>query len=561
MMRRTFWRRPRALGSASLAMAIGFAISAWAVPASGEPRFVSAHVCSACHSRLHDIGLQARPDPRGMGRGMGMMHHDGAPPPVDRASIAPYALWSASMMAHSAIDPYWRAKIRYETAANPAAAAAIENTCLSCHAPMQQYGARAAQEAMRFDDLGAMGLEGVSCTVCHQILPENLGSKDSFTAGFKINSRGEVYGPHRNPFPMPMRMHTGLTPAYAKHMMEAALCGTCHTVITPVLGRDSKVRGEFVEQATYLEWMASSYPRSGKTCQSCHLPVLRDRDGQPAPQYIAHTPHGGYFGPIRPRAPFGRHFLQGANALGLEMLAALHPANAGILEQATERSRTNLGASMTLQLAAKAVAGGIAAEVTVLNHSGHKLPSGFPSRRLWLHVRLWDASGQVVFESGAYDRVSGDIVGSANRVALHRNIIERPEQVAIYEAEMGGPDSGATVSLMRASRLVKDNRLLPLGFDEVRSPVPGMERLSIAPVGVGDDPDFRAGSDTVTYKLDTGRSRGPWTLKVEALYQSIKPSHAAVLDAARSTEERVFLEIFNSRRAPIVAETRVLVVE
>ncbi|MEZ5364511.1 MAG: hypothetical protein R2748_19810 [Bryobacterales bacterium] len=82
---------------------------------------------------------------------------------------------------------------------------------------------RARRAALRFDAMNAEGEQGVSCTVCHQIDPANLGKPESFTAGFKINDRDQIYGPHRDPFPMPMRMHTGRTPTYAPHMTESAL--------------------------------------------------------------------------------------------------------------------------------------------------------------------------------------------------------------------------------------------------------------------------------------------------------------------------------------------------
>ena len=39
-------------------------------------------------------------------------------------------------------------------------------------------------------------------------------------------------------------------------------------------------------------------------------------------------------------------------------------------------------------------------DVDVLNKSGHKLPTGFPSRRVWLHLRVLHGS-DVIFESGA----------------------------------------------------------------------------------------------------------------------------------------------------------------
>jgi hypothetical protein len=45
-------------------------------------------------------------------------------------------LWRASMMAHSARDPYWQAGVRREVTDHPRAQAAIENECSRCHMPM-----------------------------------------------------------------------------------------------------------------------------------------------------------------------------------------------------------------------------------------------------------------------------------------------------------------------------------------------------------------------------------------------------------------------------------------
>jgi hypothetical protein len=41
------------------------------------------------------------------------------------------------MKAHAAVDPFWRPKVRFETALTPAAAGMIEDKCLRCHAPVQ----------------------------------------------------------------------------------------------------------------------------------------------------------------------------------------------------------------------------------------------------------------------------------------------------------------------------------------------------------------------------------------------------------------------------------------
>ena len=72
-------------------LATGFALAllaTWtpAVAAAGtEISFPAASSCALCHSKI--------PDPAGERGG----------------SIAPFALWSGSMMAHSSRDPFWKA--------------------------------------------------------------------------------------------------------------------------------------------------------------------------------------------------------------------------------------------------------------------------------------------------------------------------------------------------------------------------------------------------------------------------------------------------------------------
>jgi hypothetical protein len=524
----------------------------FAHPLAGQfasDHFVSADVCSDCHSRLYPPGVEPN------WSGMTIVHRGEAPSPIDPRSIAPFALWRASMMALSAADPYWQAKLRFETAQTPAAAKAIEDKCLSCHAPMQQYETRAGG-GLQFAALNAVGAQGVSCTVCHQIDPANLGKPVSFSAGFEINTRREIYGPHRNPFPMPMRMHTGRTPTFSAHMLDSALCGACHTLLTPTLDAAGNQTGEFLEQATYLEWASSSYPKQGKSCQSCHLPRLEDPEGRPARQYIAHTPHGGYFGPIRPREPFGQHPFGSANVQMLGLLAARDPARSVILGAAADRGRRLLASGLTLELEAARQAESVEALVHLRNTAGHKFPSGFPSRRLWLHLTVRDSGGAVRFESGAWNPETGEIRSLEARGAglePHHARITNPAETQIYEVELADAAGAPTVSLLRAGKVLKDNRLLPAGFVDGAGVPPEMRRFRLAPAGTGDDESFGPGGDTVLYRIPVQPEQGPWMIEVEALYQSIKPSHTRVFDSQASEEEAAFLQAFTPRhRAPVV---------
>ena len=60
--------------------------------------------------------------------------------------------------------------------------------CIRCHAPALSETARseAAREGRMQDLKGTthpamVGLDGVACTTCHQMLPDNLGTFDSFS--------------------------------------------------------------------------------------------------------------------------------------------------------------------------------------------------------------------------------------------------------------------------------------------------------------------------------------------------------------------------------------------
>ena len=521
--------------------------------------FEAAQTCARCHSDLQRPAAAVNTadvwsPPR--------MRETARP---TEASVGPEALWRSSMMAHSAVDPYWRAKVRFEAAITPAAAGVIEDKCLSCHAPMQQYNFRQTGAQMRLDQLSGLGLEGVSCTVCHQITGEGFGERDSFTAGFQINNQRQIFGPHQNPFSNPMVVNSGYTPVAADHMIQSELCATCHTVITPTLSETGEVLGEFVEQAPYLEWLASSYPADGTTCQSCHMPTLKDATGDLTPQQIAHTPIGGTFGRTNPRTPFGQHFLVGGNTQVLSMLRELFPNESADLGAAEDRTRQSLSESLELRPSASLNGNRLTVNVKLVNRTGHKLPTAYPSRRMWVYLAVTDEEGRTVFESGAVNNQTGEIqgLGDASNATLepHHPVITREDEVAIFEAEMADASGGHTVSLLRGNGYIKDNRILPRGFDLGRPQPAGIDPTTFAPVGVDGDADFLPGSDTVRYEIDLPSDDGPLIVTVRAYFQSVKPTHLAGMDAGRSTEEATFLGLYPRHNAPTVMREQILVVD
>ena len=488
-----------------------------AMPMSGEEVvFEPAMNCRLCHSRIESAG----------------------------EAVAPYALWAGSMMAHASKDPYWLAKVRYEVATTPRAAAAIEDKCLRCHAPVNQYPTR-DKEGMRLAQLPAGGGEGVTCTVCHQIGAGGLGEAASFTGGFVVNADRRIYGPHADPFAMPMLHHTGYMPAEGKHILESSLCGTCHTVITPTLDAEGRKLGDFIEQAPYLEWLASDYPRAGVTCQSCHVAPIKDAAGKLTAHYIAHRPPGGPFPPTRPRTPFGLHFFAGANSAMLSLLAGIELERAPELQRTARRGRDLLRSALSLEPSAAREGDTLSLEIAVRNLAGHKVPTAFPSRRVWLHVVVTGGDGSKLFESGGWD-ANGEIAGGEQP---HHALISRPEQAMIYEAAYRDSRGGSTMSLLRAASYGKDNRILPRGFDGSRELPGGRKAGSVGPAGVADD-GFRPGVHRARYQI--GGARGAARVLVEACYQSIAPRHAASLEAVEHDDIRRFSQLYGKGQQPEV---------
>ena len=83
-----------------------------------------------------------------------------------------------------------------------------------------------------------------------------------------------------------------------------------------------------------------------------------------------------------------------------------------------------------------------------------------------------------------------------------------------------------TTGLLAAVRYLKDNRLLPRGFDKRTAPADCAVRGDAA-----DDPDFQGGGDRVVYRVDVPPgAAGPLRIEVELLYQPIAFRWAHNLD-------------------------------
>ncbi|MGE3490054.1 MAG: hypothetical protein AB7N29_08615 [Vicinamibacterales bacterium] len=470
-------------------------------PAAAPQLFETADRCQACHNGL------TTPSGRDVSIG------------VD---------WRASMMAHSARDPYWQAAVRREVLDHPAAAAAIENECSRCHMPMAHVTQTASggtgqvfanlPAAGAATPMQAMAGDGVSCTVCHQITGDKLGSPESFTGHFVIDTvtpadQRTVFGPFAIDPGLQNLMHSATTfrPAESAHVQSSELCATCHTLYTHTLDAAGKAIGTLPEQVPYLEWRHSSY-RDTKSCQACHMPVVAE------PVRVSSTMG-------EPRTEVSRHTFRGANFWMLRVLNRFRdelgvPTLPQELELAAQDTLAHLEReSAAVQIArAERDGGTLVLDLRVINRGGHKLPTAYPSRRVWLHVRIADPAGTVVFESGAV-APTGAIAGNDNDADAaayepHYSEITDPGQVQIYENIMVDANGAVTTGLLTGLRYVKDSRLLPDGFDKATA------SADIAVHGAASaDHDFTAGGDQIRYRV--AAPAGPLTVTAELLYQSI----------------------------------------
>jgi hypothetical protein len=73
-------------------------------------------------------------------------------------------------------------------------------------------------------------------------------------------------------------------------------------------------------------------------------------------------------------------------------------------------------------------------ELKVINHTGHKLISGYPEgRRMWLHIEWLDANGETLREDGKYGPIGLEINGFQIQSILEPH----SPDLRIYEAHMG----------------------------------------------------------------------------------------------------------------------------
>ncbi len=438
--------------------------------------------------------------------------------------------WGTSMMANATKDPFWRAKVATELERNPHLSSLINDKCSKCHAPMANYEITKVQggDVTLFGPNGILdtnhelhdaGMNGVSCTVCHQIKDDaTLGTPAGASGHYTINDTKTIYGQYSNITAQPMINNTGYTPEYSAHISDSAVCATCHDLKTPFVDANGLVVSttpdtEFPEQMPYTEWQNSIFDDAGsnpQSCQDCHMPKTTSK--------IANRPRW-----LGVKDGFAKHQLVGANTTMLTLLnnnAAQLDVTSANMDLSIDRARAMLQSAVNIAFVSASVNNGVLeAQVKVQNNSGHKTPTGYPSRRMWLNFKVTDSNNNIVFESGRIN-ADGSIVGADNDAdntvfEPHYDLVTSADQVQIYEPIMGDSDSNVTFTLLRGAQYLKDNRLTPEGFDKLAVP------SDVAVRGLAfDDANFNQGSDEITYRIPVTVA-GDLNVSVSINYQTI----------------------------------------
>jgi hypothetical protein len=260
-----------------------------------------------------------------------------------------YQMWSRSLHATALTDPVFDVAYMQVLKAGDAKA---RESCLRCHAPTTRVTRDFAlrQEVTR---------EGVTCDFCHTISAVNMANpSEPYTmrpGAVKFGPLGDTTSP---------KHLTTFSPVHE----TSELCGGCHELVA---------KNGTIIMGTYSEWKESPYAVKGIQCQDCHMPTMKD----------ATTVKAGVKASTK---RVNKHDLQGGHSV--EQLQ--RAAKVEILEVNKDSDVVRV-------------------RVRVTNvGSGHKMPTGIPSRKVLLTGRLKDARGAIIRESTIrYQKVLADAQG------------------------------------------------------------------------------------------------------------------------------------------------------
>lgn len=527
-------------------------------------------------------------------------------------------------------------------------ASKLQNTCLRCHGAMgkhqfdHDHAGTELEGGFSLDHIhetannghpgqglskhGALARDGVSCMICHRAQPLPKAEDDlrsdlehflatSITGNVHFGPAGEVYGPYKNDEISPYAMEHAINvkPKQSDYIKSSRLCGSCHTVNLPIIddpftpeepfaeGSPERILAnaegieEFkdfhhhVEQATYLEWLNSSFENEynpenpqAKSCQDCHMskglkddryeidiPKIRTRIAS-----IQDTtyPDAENLAPredlnIRVRDDYSRHNFSGLNVFLLELFNQyddvlgvrkndfmtsskrdLRNAIVNMLQQAKYDTATiSVGAKIDAK-------GELVANVLLKNKAGHRFPSGVGFRRAFVELLvvetpnedgkaerlLWSSGrtnnlGIIIDQDGKplqTEFFERDAETNKESYQKHHQTITSSDQVQIYETLLTDHADKFTTSFVHGCVTIKDNRLLPRGWKKEGPDPESFKGYFLKSTWPGKDaardPHYSngTGADETVYRVMLPDDCDPSRVKVRAsLYYQAMPPY------------------------------------
>jgi hypothetical protein len=458
-----------------------------------------------------------------------------------------FKAWRGSMMGQAGRDPlFWAA---FNVAGNDASDAG--EFCLRCHAPRGWFAGRsdpADGSAMTDVDIDA----GLACEVCHRMVDPVPGAQDEATAiDIAIRDELNVLPPtnhvasamiildpqdrRRGPFARPINPHPVLQTKFlgqgVNAVTESRLCGSCHNVDNPLLSWNDDPPGNapaqywpnaygeaapsfdkgqlFPLERTYDEWLNSSYAKGGvfapqfagampsaiiESCQDCHMTRQTG--------YAAESFGGPTYRNCNTTGCLPAHVFVGGNTWIPRILQDTRwrlrdPLDAPALNATAAEAESMLRRAATLQLTLEPAGAQQRATVRVINETGHKLPTGYPEgRRMWLNLRAYNAAGQLIYESGAYNLTTGQLTEDT---AI--KVYEAKQGLTPQLAAVAGVPAGPSFHFALNNTTYKDNRIPPRGYTVVAFDQPGLRPVgaTYADGQYWDDTQYTVPAATVRF--------------------------------------------------------------
>lgn len=303
-----------------------------------------------------------------------------------------YDQWKVSVHAHAMSGPLMvvqnNADLRTSLKDAPPD---IQRFCINCHGPVDALHDGSPSLPM---PNGALGNQGITCTVCHQFTKEPQAGTAGQASTFQQNlTAGRTfYGP----------IADGVGNAYHKSRFAPPfdhpenICVGCHNV-TYDRNQDGNIQKgvDLVLQQTNQEFGEYQAKGGTGTCVSCHMP---ESSGRVADH--AQIPFDQDFA-SPPRTVHDHSFIGIDQVLG-------DPADT---QRAKREAFLKSAAAISFDTAPEIEQGGkLGFKISIANLTGHNLPTGFAfARQIWLEVVVKDKSGQTLFQSGVLAKPDQDL--------------------------------------------------------------------------------------------------------------------------------------------------------